>query len=72
MADDCRACITSRGQPRLERKSYLRSVVDDLRSHLGEHAPVSVGEAHRFMYAAAPGAAEQADQLARVVLAQPT
>jgi hypothetical protein len=45
-------------------------VVDGLRSQLGEHAPVSVGKAHIFVYAAAPGAAEQADQVARVVLAQ--
>ncbi len=62
--------MTFRDQPRLKGKSYIRGVVNDLRSHLGDHVPVSAGKAHIFIYAATPGAAEEADQVARVVLAE--
>jgi len=62
--------MTFRDQPRLKGKSYLRGVAEDLRSHLGEHVPVSTGKAQILVYAATPDAAEEADQVARVVLAQ--
>jgi hypothetical protein len=62
--------MTFRDQPRLKGKSYLRGVVDDLRSHLGGHVPVSAGKAQVFVYTATPDAADEADQVARVVLAQ--
>ncbi|HYB86909.1 MAG TPA: hypothetical protein VEC76_08675 [Streptosporangiaceae bacterium] len=70
MADDWRIHITFPSQPRLRGKSSLRTVVDDLHSHLGDHVPVSSGKAHVFVYTATPGAARAADEIARVVLAQ--
>jgi hypothetical protein len=51
-------------------KSSLRTVADDLRTHLGDHVPVSSGRGHIFVYSATPAAAKEADEVARVVLAQ--
>jgi hypothetical protein len=70
VADDWRIRITFPGQPRMRGKSSLRTVVSDLRSHLGEEVPVSSGKAHILVYAATPGSAREADEVARVVLAQ--
>jgi len=70
VAGDWRVCIAFNDQPRLKGKPNLHSVADDLRSHLGEHAPVSAGKEHIFVYAATLGAAEQVGQVARAVLAQ--
>jgi len=70
VAGDWRVRITFNDQPRLKGKSNHHNVADDLRSHLGEHAPVSAGKEHIFVYAATLGAAEQVGQVARAVLAQ--
>jgi hypothetical protein len=70
VADDWRIRITFPGQPRMRGKASLRTVVSDLHSHLGEEVPVSSGKAHILVYAATTGAAKEADEVARVVLAQ--
>jgi hypothetical protein len=70
VADDWRIRITFPSQPGMRGKSSLRTVVDDLHSHLGDDVPVSSGRAHIFVYAATAGAAREADEVARVVLAQ--
>jgi hypothetical protein len=62
--------ITFPGQSRMRGKSSLRTVAGDLRTHLGDHVPVSSGRGHIFVYSATLAAAKEADEVARVVLAQ--